>query len=65
MTQEQRHKDLDDAGHAPHAAAGHPEPGKRSLTRSRGWRRRSATRAPRIALVTRGSRSTARSRAAL
>jgi len=22
MTQEQRHKDLDDAGHAPHAAAG-------------------------------------------
>ena len=32
MTQEQRHKDLDDAGHAPHAAAGHPEPGKQSLT---------------------------------
>ncbi|HZJ62580.1 MAG TPA: hypothetical protein VFD36_03590 [Kofleriaceae bacterium] len=32
MTQDQRHKDLDDAGHAPHAAAGHPEPGKQSLT---------------------------------
>jgi hypothetical protein len=32
MTQDLRHKDLDDAGHAPHAAAGHPEPGKQSLT---------------------------------
>lgn len=32
MSQDQRHKDVDDAGHAPHAAAGHPEPGKQALT---------------------------------
>jgi hypothetical protein len=32
MSQDQRHKDLDGAGDAPHAASGHPEPGKHTLT---------------------------------
>jgi hypothetical protein len=32
MSQGHRHKDVDDAGHAPRAAAGHPEPGKQTLT---------------------------------
>jgi hypothetical protein len=32
MSQDQRLKDLDDAGHAPRAASGNPEPGKQTLT---------------------------------